>query len=267
MKHLLTVIIVLAALTAPPTLAGSAQKEEITLPVTLVEKFAKDVEIYAANEGARAFIIARVGRLEKELPEGIKFTHTAVAVYSTITLETGEQVNGYAIHNLYQKTSQLDKSELVVDYPIDFFWGVNNLKAGIIIPTPALQNRIIEVIASGKDKQIHNENYSVIANPFNDIFQNCTEHTLNVINASIYQTTDINQLKLTATEHFKPQKVKANRFKLMLGNWFIDDVSTKDHSGKIYTTTFLSIGRYLQHNDLLTKAVIITPDGVEAQLL
>ena len=96
MKHLLTVIIVLAALTAPPTLAGSAQKEEITLPVTLVEKFAKDVEIYAANEGARAFIIARVGRLEKELPEGIKFTHTAVAVYSTITLETGEQVNGYA---------------------------------------------------------------------------------------------------------------------------------------------------------------------------
>ena len=267
MKYLILIILITSTFTVSPVFAGSAQKTEITLPVKLVEEFAKAVEVYAANEGARAFIISRVGRPEKDLPKGIKFTHTAIAVYSTITLESGEQVNGYAIHNLYQKTGQLNKSELVVDYPIDFFWGVNNLKAGIIIPTPALQSRIIDVIASGKDKQIHNENYSVIANPFNDIFQNCTEHTLNVVNASVYQTTDINQLKVTATEHFKPQKVKASPFKLMLGNWFVDDVSTKDHDGKIYTTTFSSIGRYLQNNDLLTKAVILYPDGVEAQLL
>ena len=112
-------------------------------------------------------------------------------------------------------------------------WGVNTLKAGIIIPTPDLQQRIIDVIASGKDKQIHNENYSVIANPFNNSFQNCTEHTLNILNAGVYQSTDMTQLKSNAEQHFKPQKIKANPFKLLLGNWFVDDVSTKDHSGVV----------------------------------
>jgi len=188
-------------------------------------------------------------------------------VYSSITLDTGETVKGYAIHNLYQKEGQADKSELVIDYPVDFFWGVSSLKAGIIIPTPALQQRIVNVIASGKDQQLHNENYSVIANPFNNTFQNCTEHTLNILNAGVYQTTDMAQLKSNAEQHFKPQKIKANPFKLLLGNWFVDDVSTKDHSGKVYTTTFTTIGKYLQKNELLTKAVVLNKEGFTEQLL
>lgn len=250
-----------------PVFAGSAQNTDIQFSVEEVDKFAKEVELFAAKEGARAFIIGRVGRPEKDLPKGIKFTHTAIAVYSSITLDSGEIVKGYAIHNLYQKEGQLNKSELVVDYPVDFFWGVNSLKAGIIIPTAELQQRILEVIANGKDKQLHNENYSVIANPFNNTFQNCTEHTLNIVNSGIYQTTDIEQLKSNAKQHFKPQKVKASPFKLMLGNWFVDDVSTKDHSGKVYTTTFTTIGRYLKNNELLLNAIVLNSNGSTKQLL
>lgn len=249
------------------THAGSAQHEEINFSVASVDSFAKNVEKYAAGQGARAFIIARVGRPEKELPSGIKFTHTALAVYSKITLDSGEKVNGYAIHNLYQKTGELDKSELVIDYPVDFFWGVKALKAGIIIPTPDLQKRIVEFIAKGNDKLIHNERYSVIANPFNNEFQNCTEHTLNIINASIYQTTDVEQLKINASAHFKPQQVKINRLKLMLGNWFVDDVSTSDHNSKIYTTTFTSLARYLDDNELLNTAIVLDDKGKVTSLI
>lgn len=267
MNKLLRSIFAIAALVSLPVFAGSAQNTKITFSVETVEKFAKNVERYAANEGARAFIIARVGRAEKDLPKGIKFTHTAIAIYSSITLESGENVKGYAIHNLYQKENDLDKSELVIDYPVDFFWGVNSLKAGIIIPAPNVQQRIIEVIASGKDKVMHNENYSVIANPFNNIFQNCTEHTLNVINSGIYQTTDIEQLKANSKQHFEPQKVKASPFKLLLGTLFMDDVSTKDHSGKVYTTTFTTIGQYLKNNELFSKAVVLKSDGTISQLL
>jgi hypothetical protein len=258
-----------AAITAIslPVFAGSAQNTEIQFSVESVDKFAKEVEQYAAKNGARAFIIGRVGRPEKDLPKGIKFTHTAVAVYSSITLDSGETVKGYAIHNLYQAQGQLDKSELVIDYPVDFFWGVNSLKAGIIIPTPDVQQRIIEVIANGQDHKIHNDNYSVIANPFNNTFQNCTEHTLNIINSGIYQTTDIQELKNNALQHFTPQKVKVSRFKLLLGNWFIDDVSTKDHNGKIYTTTFSTIAKYLKRNALLSQAVVFKGDGSTEQLL
>lgn len=267
MKRFIHIIFVCITLVPTFIFAGSAQKEDIKLSVESVDKFAKQVEQYAAKEGARAFIIGRVGRPAKNLPKGIRFTHTAVAVYSAITLETGESVKGYAIHNLYQKEGENDKSELVIDYPVDFFWGVSALKAGIIIPTPNVQQRIIEVIARGKDKLLHNENYSVIANPFNNILQNCTEHTLNIINAGIYQTENIAQLKQNTAQYFKPQHIKINPLKLMLGNWFIDDVSTKDHSGKIYTTTFTSIGKYLKQNDLLTKAVVLRENGYIEHLL
>lgn len=267
MNKLLSAFFAVIMTISLPIYAGSAQNIDIQYSVEAVDKFAKEVELFAAKEGARAFIIGRVGRPEKDLPKGIKFTHTAIAVYSSITLDSGEIVKGYAIHNLYQKEDQLDKSELVIDYPVDFFWGVNSLKAGIIIPTADLQQRILAVIASGKDKQLHNGNYSVIANPFNNIFQNCTEHTLNIINSGIYQTTDIEQLKSNTEQHFTPQKVKASPFKLLLGNWFMDDVSTKDHSGKVYTTTFTTIGKYLQNNQLLSKSVVLKNDGTVEQLL
>jgi hypothetical protein len=267
MNKMLAGLTVLIMVFSSSIYAGSAQDTELNFSVEEVDKFAKNVELYAAQEGARAFIIGRVGRPTKDLPKGINFTHTAIAVYSAITLESGEVVKGYAIHNLYQKEGQLDKSELVIDYPVDFFWGVNSLKAGIIIPTPNLQQRIIEVIASGKDQKIHNESYSVIANPFNNTFQNCTEHTLNIVNAGVYQTIDMAQLKNNAKQHFEPQKVKANPFKLLLGNWFVDDVSTKDHPGKVYTTTFTTIGKYLQKNELLSKAVVLQNNGSIEQLL
>ena len=261
MNKLLGLLLAAMVVLTLPVLAGSAQNTDIQFSVEAVDKFAKEVELFAAKEGARVFIIGRVGRPEKDLPKGIKFTHTAIAVYSSIKLDSGEAVKGYAIHNLYQKEGQSDKSELVIDYPVDFFWGVNSLKAGIIIPTPELQQRIIEVIASGKDKQMHNENYSVIANPFNNVFQNCTEHTLNIVNSGLYQTTDIEQLKNNTLQHFTPQKVKISPIKLLLGNWFVDDVSTKDHSGKVYTTTFTTIGNYLKNNELLSKSVVLDHNG------
>ncbi len=267
MHKLLNLFVVAIITISSPIFAGSAQDTELQFSVEAVDKFAKKVELFAAQEGARAFIIGRVGRPEKDLPKGISFTHTAIAVYSAIKLDSGETVKGYAIHNLYQKEGQSNKSELVIDYPVDFFWGVDSLKAGIIIPTPDLQQRILAVIANGKDRQLHNDNYSVIANPFNNMFQNCTEHTLNIVNSGIYQTIDIEQLKSNAQQHFKPQKIKASPFKLMLGNWFVDDVSTKDHSGKVYTTTFTTIGKYLQNNQLLAKAVVLGNDGSVKQLL
>lgn len=255
------------ALLASNAWAGSASTNEAILDPLKIAKFAKDVEKYAALNGARAFIIGRIGRSPKDMPKGIKFTHTAIAVYSSIQLSNGEMVKGYAIHNLYQKADKPDVSSLVVDYPVDFFWGVHSLEAGVIIPTPELQTRLIEAIVNGANETVHNPNYSVIANPFNSEFQNCTEHTLDIVNASIYQTTDIKKLKANAKAHFKPQRVRTGGFKLLLGSLFMDDVTTRDHDGKVHTTTFTSIGRYLDENGLASKMVILDQEGNAADLL
>lgn len=237
-------------------IAGSNQATETKFSPEVVADFAKRVEKYAAKNGARAFIIARVGQPQAKLPKGIEFTHTAIAIYSEITLANGDKAKGYAIHNLYQQAKDSSVSSLVTDYPVDFFWGVHELKAGIIIPTPELQDKIIDVIANGKNKTLHNANYSLVANPYNAKYQNCTEHTLDIINAAIYQTTDIRQLKANTQAYFEAQPVHVSRFKLSMGSLFSDGISLKDHKGKVVTTSFDSIANYLEKYDLSSSKYI-----------
>jgi len=55
-----------------------------------------------------------------KLPEGISWTHTGIAVYSLITTADGRQLPGYAMYNLYQRSKEPDKSDLIMDYPVDF---------------------------------------------------------------------------------------------------------------------------------------------------
>ena len=248
------------------SLAGSNAQTEARFEPERIIKFAKDVEKYAAAQGAHAFIISRVGRPEKDLPRGIQYTHTAVAIYSNIVLDSGETVRGYAIHNLYQQSDKPGKSQLITDYPVDFFWGAQALKAGIIIPTPEIQHRLIGLIEQGKNAELHNSNYSVIANPFNQKFQNCTEHTLDLLNAAIYQTLDVAKIKANTRAYFKPQTVHTSRMKLMFGSWLMDDITTGDHKGKIATTTFNSIHQYLAQYELTQHAVAVLENGETQKL-
>ncbi len=225
-----------------------------------IAAFAKQVERTVAEKGARAFIIARQRRPAEELPEGIHYTHTGFGVYSTITMEDRSVVPGYALYNLYQRNDEPNVSDLVVDYPVNFFAGVPELRAGIIIPSPQLQRRLLAVISSKTYSALHNSRYSVIANPFNSQYQNCTEHTLDVLNAAIYKTADIEELKGNAAAYYRPQEIKVNPLKLMLGGLFMTEVSTSDHSGPVATSTFTTIQEYLQKYKLIDTVLTITPD-------
>lgn len=254
-------IVAVLLTTCVPVMAGSQSNTPAKYSAIQISNFAKQVEHYAARQGARAFIIGRVGQDPKDLPRGIKYTHTAIAVYSQITLKSGKKAKGYVIHNLYQRDKQPHISDLVTDYPVDFFWGAQQLTAGISIPTPAVQQRLIESIHSGAAQKLHNSNYSVIANPMNSRFQNCTEHTLLMLNSAIYQTTNLKRLYANNNAYFKPQKVHTNPFKLMLGSAFVGGVTTSDHNSTVKTATFMSITNYLDKFDLLYKSVNLEITG------
>jgi hypothetical protein len=260
-KLVIAVTFTLTTAITMPVMAGSQSNAKANFSANQIADFAKQVEHYAARQGARAFIIGRIGQDPKGLPRGIKFTHTAIAVYSQIRLKNGESAKGYVIHNLYQRNKRPNKSDLVTDFPVDFFWGAQRLSAGISIPTPAVQQRLIEAINNGVAKQVHNPNYSVIANPMNDKYQNCTEHTLLVLNSAIYQTTNLDRLYANNKAYFTPQRVHSSPFKLMLGNAFVSGVTTADHKSKVNTATFGSISRYLNNYDLLYKSVTLNANG------
>ena len=268
MKQLAATVLVMCLAALPTRLwAGSASAEDNVFAPEQISQFAKSVEKYAAQKDARAFIIGRVGRPEDKLPEGIAFTHTAVAIYSTVTADNGDTLKGYAIYNLYQKEDQVERSEVVQDYPVDFFWSAKALKAGVIIPTPKMQRALIELIARGDHLPLHNPNYSAIANPFNSRYQNCTEYTLDIVNAAIYGTVDSARLKANARAHFTPTPVKESPAKILLGSVLMKDVSRDDHKGPIATTTFTSIAQYLQENHLLVEASVLKAGARQASPL
>lgn len=250
--------------TAYPACAGSfsssSASEEIHFTPKQIIKFAKQVEKTLAAKGARVAVLARMGRPASELPEGMHFTHVAFAVYSQITAADGRNIPGYAIYNLYQQNEHPDVSALVQDFPVDFFSGVAVMEAGVIIPSPELQQRLLEVIASPTYAALHDPHYSLIANPFTLGRQNCTEHTLDVINAAIYQTSDIKQIKANEKAYFEAQTVNVSPLKLALGSMFSAEVSTSDQHGKPVTATFETIGKYLQKYDAGSEIMTLTPE-------
>lgn len=255
-----------AAFISPVWAAGfsssSAQAgQELHYKPEQVISFAKKVERTLAAKGARVAIVARMGRPLAEMPEGMHFTHVAFAVYSEITTSDGRKVPGYAMHNLYQKDDRPDVSALVQDFPVDFFAGVAQMEAGIIVPSPELQRRLLVTIASPTYKAMHEPNYSVIANPFTLGRQNCTEFVLDVTNAAIYQTSDMKVIKANEKAFFKAQPVNVNPFKLMLGSMFSAEVSTSDQaSGVPVTATFERLGDFYNRYDVGSTTALILPD-------
>ena len=241
--------------------SGSSQAGgEIYYEPEQIIKFAKKVERTLASKGARVAIIARVGRPRNKLPDGVSYTHTAIAVYSQITTADGRKIPGYAIHNLYQKGDEPDKSYLMQDFPVDFFAGVQVLEAGLVIPSPELQKRILRVLGSPAYKALHNPRYSVIANPFTLEYQNCTEHTLDIIIAAIYETNDIKVIKANEKAYFEPQPVNVSPLKLMLGSMFVADVTTSDHPDSPVTSTFTTIGNFLKKYNASSEFITVTAD-------
>lgn len=220
----------------------------------------KKVERTLAEKGARVAVLARMGRPASELPRGMHFTHAAFVVYSEITTSDGRKVPGYAVYNLYQDNDHPDVSSLVQDFPVDFFAGVAQLEAGVIIPSAELQLRLLDVIASPTYKALHDPRYSVIANPYNLGLQNCTEFVLDVINSAIYQTGDIKVIKANEQAYFVAQPVNVNPFKLMLGSMFSAEVSTSDQPGPPVTATFETVGEYLQKYDKGSILITVVPD-------
>jgi hypothetical protein len=243
-----------------PAHAGSQAGGVAYFPAEQIIHFSKQVEKTLAARGARVAILARVGRPPAEMPEGMHFTHVSFAVYSQITTQDGRIIPGYAIYNEYQSNEKPDTSSLVQDFPVDFFAGAAVLEAGVIIPSPELQKRLLQTIASPTYQKLHDPRYSAIANPYTTGRQNCTEHTLDVINAAIYQTDDIKRIKAAEKKYFVAQPVNVSGFKLLLGSLFSSEISLSDQPGTPVTATFETIGKYLQQYDKGSEMYIITPE-------
>ncbi|WP_296425945.1 DUF2145 domain-containing protein [Yoonia sp.] len=251
---------VLLTITPAFAVAGSSQAGDSVLPSADVAAFSNRVQQDLAARGAQVAIVARMGRDPSQLPDGVTYTHVGFWVYSQITLADGTTGQGYRVYNLYQRADAPTRSDLIQDSPADFFAGAHRLDAGIIIPDPRLQRKLLAVIASPTYAALHNPNYSVLANPATRQFQNCTEHTLNVLMASIYGTQDINQIKADIGAHFTPQTIPVNGLKRSLATIASAALTTVDHGPVVATATFGTIARFMQASQLTAEVYRLTPE-------
>jgi hypothetical protein len=215
-----------------------------------VVALAKKLERELAARGAHVAIISRVGRPPEEMPPGMHYTHAGFAVYSEIAIADGRRVKGYAVYNAYQGDAEPDTSALVQDYPADFFAAVVRLETAVIVPSPELQRRLLEVIQSPTYRALHERSYSAIANPYTTGKQNCTEFVLDVVQAAIYRTSDIRVIKANTRAYFTAQTVNVNPLKLLFGSMFSREVALSDHpTMPPVTATFETIAQYLLRYD------------------
>lgn len=261
MLRLITLIFLgLAALTPGDATAGSSEAGKPQRPADEVAAFSNRVQLDLAARGAHVAIVARIGRDPASLPKGVKYTHVAFWVYSRLTQADGTTAQGYRVYNLYQDDADSTRSHLVQDSPADFFAGAYSLDAGIIIPDTRLQKKLLKVIAGPTYAALHNPHYSVLANPETTRFQNCTEHILNVLMASLYGTSDIARIKANIAAHFTATPIAVGGLKRALATVASRGLTTADHGPKVATATFTSIAQFMKDNRLASQVYRLTPD-------
>ena len=222
--------------------------------------FAKQIEMDLAARGAHLAIVFRTGRPRDKLPDGIAYTHGAFWVYGDIKGGDGKIYKGYSSYNLYQgdgTTLPRDQSYLAQDFPIDFISGSQVDDVGVIIPSPEMQRRIIAVIANPGYDRLHVDDYSLVSNPFDARYQNCTEFVLDVVASAAWQTYDYPQIKANLAAHFKPTIVHANIFERVFGPMVDPRLKMDDQDGPIVTATYESIAVFMRDNHLLADSYVL----------
>ena len=262
MKRLLTSMVaagVALACATTAAFAGSRQSSDPTLPIEQVSAFADRVQQDLAARGAHVALVARVGRDPAQLPAGVAYTHVGIWVYSDIEMADGRKLRGYAVHNLYQRADDPNVSDLIQDYPADFFAGAYSLDAGVIVPDRRLQAKLLEVVNAPTYRTLHNPSYSLVANPDSNAFQNCTEHTLNLLMAALYDSSDMAQIKANTRAHFRAQTIEISPLKRLIGPMVMDGVAMSDHTRSVRTATFITIADFMNRFDLAESAYRLTP--------
>jgi hypothetical protein len=251
-------------------LAGTAEAGSSAAERFGIEKFgepairslAEKVNQELDKRGANVAIIARSGRSRDALPKGIHYTHVAIAVFEAVIKPDGRIGHTYTVYNLYQGAEdRMDRSYLAQDFTFDMVAGTVEPDIGIIIPTPALQTRILSMIRSPAYEALHNPRYNLIANPFKTQFDNCVSHTLKVIVGAIYETDDIERIRKNIETYFEPQPVQVSLVQRM-GSGFVQGVSLRDQGPEgPQCATFTTLRRFLQEFDLVEDSFSVHMDG------
>ena len=267
MKHLIRFTALAVLITLPlttPAWAGSDRVDSskpTTLTTAQAEAFADKINTALDARKVNVALVARAGRSREDLPEGIEFTHVGIAIFEPVQVGEDEIYYTYTVYNLYHNIDgDPARSGLVQDFMVDMAAGAVEPEIGVIVPCEALQQRLMDTVRSPIYTKLHNPDYNLIANPYNDRFDNCVTHTLKVLFAAIYNTDDPDRIQANINAYFKAHEVDVP-FVKRFGAGFISAVSFADQGMQAKTATFGSLRRFLEQENLLKEYFEVPLEG------
>lgn len=187
---------------------------------------------YLENSGVELAIIARVGSDQSD--RGLKYTHAGLAWRDhpkglwTVVQELNEC--GTSRSDIFDQGLM----QFFLDDPF-------NYDAQVIVPTENLRRSLVEILANGDARRVHEPKYSVISYPRSTLYQNSNEWVLEVIamaQGKLREQAILNRAdaqRLHAALGYRGSKVEVGFFEQILGDLFKPNVSFSDHPHEAFS--------------------------------
>ena len=223
----------------------------------LLEQYGSAIIEELSSNDVKAAIVSRSGQPRNKLPEGVEYTHSAFWLYEP--KDDGSPY--YAVYNLYHGEENRLISSLVKDDPADFLKLTREHDVGIIIPNAKTQQDLIKYINSPRYGEVHQINYSLISNPFDERFQNCNEFMLDSLAAMMWDTPNSGLIKEGLKDMLQPTELKTSFIREKIGPVIDERLIVTDHDGPILTTTRQTLAQFLEAHEVLDKAYVLHLSG------
>jgi len=223
----------------------------------VLEKYGEKIIAELASNNVKAAIISRSGQPRDKLPEGVQYTHSAFWLYDPVIDDNGEEKPFYAVYNLYHGEENRLVSSLVKDSAADFLRLTREHDVGIIIPDETTQAQLIDYIGSSRYGEVHQINYSLISNPFDERYQNCNEFMLDSLAALFWETPNSSEIKTRFKSELEATELKASFIRRKIGPIVDERLIMDDHEGAIFTTTRQTLAGFLERENRLRSAYIL----------
>lgn len=250
---------------AGPALAGRdcEQRAPTLEAVLMAEQASSALHDVLEGSGAELAIVGRVGSDVSKY--GLRYTHAGIAVRQH---PKGRWLVRHMLNHCGRPTSSLFDQGLTVFFLDDPF----AYDALVLIPTPAEQAQLREIVLSETALALHEPAYSTLAYPFSERYQNSNQWLLELLALS---ASGGPLHRRQAQLHLRNSGYRASTVQLpalqRLGAaLFKANVRFDDHpiserlSGRYSVVTVKSIEAYLQRTGLLDRRIVVTAPPVIA---
>ena len=237
--------------------------ESMARDLALAASVAQALDERAARDGTRVVLIARAGQNLSEY--GLRWSHLGIAYRDSEAL--GGRGAWRVVHKLNQCGT--DRSGLYRQGLAEFFGdGLHAHEAGIVVPEPALQGRLIQQIKDDRLlARLHEPRYNMLAYPWSGPYQQSNQWAIETL-AMLAEPQVGSRLQARAwlrAMDYRPQTIYVSTVKRLGARIGTAHIAFDDHpferrmAGQIDTVTVESVFAWMQRARLGGEMQVLRP--------